>query len=85
LFLFSHFPLTHPNRGLLPPNYDVEYVDKKIENLFSDPENKESLDFVKKYKVDYIVLQKSKIKKDVFAGYDKVLEYGDLIFYKPIF
>lgn len=80
---FSHFPLTHPNRGLLPPNYDVETVDKKIENLLSNPESEESLEFVKQYKVDYIVLQKEKTKKDILVGYEKILEYGKLVFYKP--
>jgi hypothetical protein len=82
---FSHFPLTHPNRGLLPPNYNVEVVDKKIGNLLANPESEESLNFVKQYSIDYLVLQKEKIKKDVLTGYEKVLEYDNLVFYKPIY
>jgi len=82
---FSHFPLTHPNRGLLPPNYDVETIDKKIENLLSNPESEESLEFVKRYKVDYVILQKEKINKKTLVRYNKILEYGNLVFYKPIY
>lgn len=78
---FSHFPMTHPNRGLLPPNYDVEFVDKQIGNLLSNPDNEESIKFVKKYNVNYILLTKDLNIKN----YEKILDIGNLKFYKPIF
>lgn len=82
---FSHFPLTHPNRGLLPPNYDVMKIDEEIKNLLENPNEQQSIEFVKRQKVDYIVLQKNKINKDKFQNFEKILEFGNLIFYKPIF
>jgi hypothetical protein len=83
---FPHFMITHPNRGLLAPNFDPAPRKEGLKRLLENPLDETSFNYLDKYNVDFLVIDRKYLSNKDFSKYkDKlkeVLETGSFNIYQ---